>query len=333
MKNTNDAPRQPAGISLVEMMITLTIFAVIALALADGLVVSMKSTSVNEERQAAMLKARERLNWVSTHKLLIVNSDPVDPPPTHTPAFTTPRPAYYPRFVVGYDANYGVIEKVQYFDTQTPPVLQEADMTFDVPLGKSEKAGTQQQPKLQPLFAGGPNPHGTLHGEKTGELVIMFDEHRIGGYERNGVVGYGRDLTGGPSASDAPFGSPNGTPDGVSFAAIGDMDMDGTPTAAGDGSLFGPSGQTSGYSTIIVNPGVAVDFRWGAFQDSPAYPAGGLKTDPVAMGGRAPIGAIVRWAGASGAEERVELWTVINFQQSNENNGVKGSANFLRYDN
>ena len=45
MKNMDETPRQPAGISLVEMMIALTIFAVIALALADGLVVSMKSTS------------------------------------------------------------------------------------------------------------------------------------------------------------------------------------------------------------------------------------------------------------------------------------------------
>ncbi len=284
---------QPVGISLIEVLITLTILAVVALAMADGLVTSMKVTSVNEERAAVMRVARDKLEWVQGNKQFLINSD------AHAPDGITGRATVYPRFDIDILANKGVIKGLQ---TAAAPAT---DVTkggpFDVFYAQKAQtgnstAGVANEERLPGLFSATTAAlNGTLNGDKPGEIVVMFDE-AVTTLRPDNTYAYGRDLTGGPVTASSPFGTPNSIPDGTTFTPIGDMDMDGN---------IGGSG--------------AWDMRWLAF--SPTN-AGGPR-------GRLPVGVIVRWAGASGREERYELWTVLNFFQ--ENYGSE-TAPITRYD-
>lgn len=269
--------RAQAGISLIEVMVTLTILAVVALALADGLVTSMRVTSSNEERAAAMREARNQLETIAGHKQWLVNSDP-------RPSRGT---SYYPRYVIDSavgSKDHGVITALE-----TKPVpggaVVSTPVCFDVFYGlkgsvANNTAGSANQERLQPLFSPTASAvNGTQDGDKTGEIVVMFDED-VQTIRADNTYAYGRDLTGGLPATGAPFGTPDGKPDGTTFPPIGDMDMN--KVIGGDMRVLG------------LNP------------------ASGVGTT-----GRLPVGVIIRWVGAEGREERYELWTVMTFFQEN----------------
>lgn len=268
-----------AGISLIEVMLTLTILAVVALALADGLVTSMRVTSVNEERAAAMRAARDKLEWIAGNKQLLINSLPANP---QVGGAATNRSDIYPRFRIDTGNNYGVIVGIE-----TATGLSANSGPFDIFYAQkgNSNGSDPNRSRLQGLFDA-TALNGTLEGNKPGEVVVMFDE-AIVAPRADKTYAYGRDLTGGPTKLNAPFGTPDGQPDGTTFPPLGDMDMD----------------------TVIAGGGTAPtwDMRWLAF--SPTN-AGGPR-------GRLPVGAVIRWVGASGKEERYELWTVINFFQEN----------------
>lgn len=91
---------------------------------------------------------------------------------------------------------------------------------------------------------------------------------------------FGRDLTGNPPTGACPAGAPDGKPDGVNFdlSAVGnDLDMDGLSTT----------------TNLMTSPMNCFTNKFG----------------------RCPIGAIVRWRGGDGREQRVEVWTVVSFSE------------------
>lgn len=304
---------------MIEMMVTLTILAIVALALADGLVSSMRVTTGNEERAAAMRAARDKLEWVVAHKQLIVNSVPSGPQ-ISAPATNRSVPPPLPRFVVDAGKDYGVIKGTEYAGpgsipgapvvtlmlpggpSATSPVYDGGP--FDVYFAQKGAANgaNPNQIRMPGLFGSALSNHGSLSGEKSGEIVLMFDEAnpKRADFATSHAYAYGRDLTGGPTAGDAPFGTPDSQPDGVTFTPIGDMDMDGL-VAGGSGGAGGPW-----------------DMRWLSF------------TATGSPHGRIPVGVIIRWSGSSGREERYELWTVVSlFQESYPN---AGGPDVLRFD-
>jgi len=286
MSDMRASRNQPRGISLIEVMITLTILAVVALALADGLVTSMKVTSTNEERAAVMRAARDKLEWVQGNKILLINSDAVGPDGVTLRSSMSGYTPIYPRFEIDTLANKGVIKGIQ--ATSISPTDSTQGGPFDVFFAQKGQtannvAGTANEERLPGLFsptvAAG---NGTLNGDRPGEIVVMYDE-AVTTLRADNTYAYGRDLTGGPKTASSLFGTPDGQPDGTTFPPIGDMDMDGN-----------------------VGGGPFWDMRWLAFDSKSA-----------GMHGRVPVGVIIRWTGASGREERYELWTVMSFFQEN----------------
>jgi len=192
--------QQPTGISLIEMMIVLVILAVTALALASGLIASMRSTSTVDEREAAIREARNQLDRVIGNRQALVN--PV---------------GVFPNYTIGQTAtDYGVLLSLNLSATQSFPT------TFGVSYLNQEPGQKQHMVSLQALPGGGTPTIGVV--PQVGEIVAMFDE-TVTQMPGTKLWPYGRDLTGGVN------GGPDGKPDGVTFTPIGDMDLDQVPLA------------------------------------------------------------------------------------------------------
>lgn len=251
--------RRCAGVSMVELMVCLVILAVVALALADGLVTSMSGTTVTEERSAALRTAEEKLQRLAGFgKLLIAPSTD----PTHLDLSDWGTGA----------ADNGVVRNFVYSNGQQEPA------TFPVFYEKVDSAGNGNNKalNLNRLNPGDANP---LH-QDVGELVVWYAEFNSGTGSPASRKDFGRDLAGGVVTGNYPAGTPDGKPDGVNFdfTTIGsDLDCDGATTTA--------------------------DIRASAVD---CYGSNR---------GRVPIGALVRWRGADGREQRVEVWTLVDFTQ------------------
>jgi type II secretory pathway pseudopilin PulG len=267
-----ETPRNNRGISLVEVMVCLTMLAVIALALADGLVSSMSATSVVEERAAALRSAQEKLN----HLVAFAARPSSGGCPLIAPQDGTTYPCLNMK-PGGVITNFVFSAAPVTTNGVTQPAAQSA--FFDVQYRKVDAAGNGNgnMIKLPALNGADPNPDNAA----TGELVMFTDETVV----RNARGQYllGRDLTGGAPSGTYPFGGPDGTPDGVGFDFTqinSDLDVDGLQATR--------------------------DIRSTDATDNPNHCFASNR-------GRAPVGAVVRWRGADGREQRVEVWTIVDF--------------------
>lgn len=208
--------KREAGITLIEVIITLVILAVVALALANGLLISIQATSVTEERAAAIRAAREKLEWVVAMKSAILNAVPSQ----NLGNQATPPPAVYPWFEIANTPgapNYGVI-LAAHFDTDP---THDQKGTFGVSYARKSDTNA---PGTQVFLQG-------INGADAGEIVVMFDETAqldpvVNPYR---TLGYGRDLTDNANPQSALA---DGVADGVNFVQI-DCDLDGKTGAAG----------------------------------------------------------------------------------------------------